>query len=57
MLIARLSSGAISSLCADFLAAWITNRNLLVKKPLAGLLVVILPPCSHCENAFHLGIT
>jgi hypothetical protein len=44
MLIARLFLGAISSLCAGFVAAWVTNRSMLAIKSLAGLLVVVFLP-------------
>ena len=44
MLIARLLLGAISSLCAGFVAAWVTNRSMLAIKSLAGLLVVMFLP-------------
>jgi len=44
MLIARLLLGAISSLCAGLVAAWVTNRSMLAIKSLAGLLVVIFLP-------------
>jgi fructose-specific phosphotransferase system IIC component len=44
MLVARLFIGAISSLCAGFVASWITNRSVLMMKSLAGLLVIILLP-------------
>jgi hypothetical protein len=44
MLIARLFIGAISSLCAGFVASWITDRSVLMMKSLAGLLVIILLP-------------
>ena len=44
MLMARLFVGAISSLCAGFVAAWITNRSVLAIKSLAGVLVVMFLP-------------
>jgi hypothetical protein len=44
MLIVRLLVGAISSLCAGFVAAWITNRSVLVIKSLGGVLVVTFLP-------------
>jgi hypothetical protein len=44
MLMARLFVGAISSFCAGFVAAWITNRSVLAIKSLAGLLVVMFLP-------------
>jgi hypothetical protein len=44
MLIARLLLGAISSLCAGFVAAWVTNRSMLAIKSLAGVLVVMFLP-------------
>lgn len=44
MLIARLFVGAISSLCAGFVAAWITNRSMLSIKSLAALLLVMFLP-------------
>ena len=44
MLIARLVLGAISSLCAGFVAAWVTNRSMLAIKSLAGLLLVMFLP-------------
>jgi hypothetical protein len=44
MLIARLSLGAISSLCAGFVAAWITKRSMFAIKLLAGVLVVLFLP-------------
>jgi fructose-specific phosphotransferase system IIC component len=44
MLMARLFVGAISSFCAGFVAAWITNRSVLAIKSLAGLLVVLFLP-------------
>jgi hypothetical protein len=44
MLIARLFLGAISSLCAGFVAAWVTNRSMLAIKSLAGLLLVMFLP-------------
>ena len=43
-LMARLFVGAISSFCAGFVAAWITNRSVLAIKSLAGLLVVMFLP-------------
>ena len=44
MLIARLLLGAISSLCAGFVAAWMTNRSMLAIKSLAGLLLIMFLP-------------
>jgi hypothetical protein len=44
MLIARLFLGAISSLLAGFVAAWVTNRSMLAIKSLAGLLLVMFLP-------------
>ena len=44
MLIARLLLGAISSLCAGFVAVWVTNRSMLAIKSLAGLLLVMFLP-------------
>lgn len=44
MLIARLFFGAISSLCAGFVAAWVTNRSMLAIKSLAGLLLFMFLP-------------
>lgn len=44
MSIARLFVGAVSSLCAGFVAAWITNRSVLVIKSLAGVLLVMFLP-------------
>jgi hypothetical protein len=44
MLIARLFVGAISSLCAGFVAAWVTNRSMLTIKSLAALLLVMFLP-------------
>jgi hypothetical protein len=44
MLIARLFLGAICSLCAGFVAAWITNRSVLAIKSLAGLLLIMFLP-------------
>ena len=44
MLMARLLVGAISSFCAGFVTAWITNRSVLAIKSLAGLLVVMFLP-------------
>jgi hypothetical protein len=44
MMIARLFLGAVSSFCAGFVAAWITNRSVLTIKSLAGVLVVIFLP-------------
>src|SRR5215831_17210735 len=41
MLVVRLFIGAISSLCAGFIAAWITKRSIFAIKFLAGLLVVL----------------
>ena len=44
MLLARLLLGALSSLCAGFLAAWIARRNGTAVKVLAGLLLVAFIP-------------
>ena len=44
MLIVRLFLGAISSLCAGFVAAWITNRSMLVIKFLASVLLIMFLP-------------
>jgi hypothetical protein len=44
MLIVRLFLGAVSSFCAGFVSAWITNRSMLAIKSLAGVLVVIFLP-------------
>jgi hypothetical protein len=44
MLIVRLLIGAFSSLCAGFVAAWVTNRSMLAIKSLAGLLLVLFLP-------------
>jgi hypothetical protein len=44
MMTARLLLGGISSFCAGFVAAWITNRSVLAIKSLAGLLVVMFLP-------------
>jgi hypothetical protein len=44
MLIARLLLGAISSLCAGFVAAWVSNRSVLAIKSLAGLLLIMFLP-------------
>ncbi len=44
MLIARLLLGAISSLCAGFVAAWVTNRSVLAIRALAGLLLIMFLP-------------
>jgi hypothetical protein len=44
MLIVRLFLGAISSLCAGFVAAWITNRSMLAIKFLASVLLVVFLP-------------
>jgi hypothetical protein len=44
MLIARLLLSAICSLCAGFVAAWITNRSMLAIKSLAGLLLIMFLP-------------
>jgi ABC-type lipoprotein release transport system permease subunit len=44
MLIARLFVGTICSLCAGFVAAWITNRSMLAIKSLVGVLVVMFLP-------------
>jgi hypothetical protein len=44
MLIARLFLGAICSLCAGVVAAWITNRSVLAIKSLASVLLVMFLP-------------
>jgi hypothetical protein len=44
MLTARLLLGAICSLCAGFVAAWVTNRSMLAIKSLAGLLLIMFLP-------------
>jgi hypothetical protein len=44
MLTARLLLGAICSLCAGFIAAWVTNRSMLAIKSLAGLLLIMFLP-------------
>ena len=44
MLALRLLLGALSSLCAGFLAAWITKRGRGTVKTLAGLLLVVFIP-------------
>jgi hypothetical protein len=44
MLIVRLFLGAISSFCAGFVSAWITNRSVLAIKSVAGALLVIFLP-------------
>lgn len=44
MLIVRLFLGAISSFCAGFVSAWITNRSVLTIKSLAGVLIIIFLP-------------
>jgi hypothetical protein len=44
MLIARLLVGAISSLCAGFVATSVTNRSMLAIKSLAGLLLIMFLP-------------
>jgi hypothetical protein len=44
MLIARLLLGAISSLSAGFVAAWVTNRSVLAIRALAGLLLIMFLP-------------
>jgi hypothetical protein len=44
MSIARLFVGAVSSLSAGFVAAWITNRSMFVIKSLAGVLLVMFLP-------------
>jgi hypothetical protein len=44
MLIARLLLGAISSLCAGFVAVWVTNRSMFAIKSLAGLLLIMFLP-------------
>jgi hypothetical protein len=54
MLFARLFVGAISSLCAGFVAAWITNRSVLVIKFLTGVLVVIFLPVVTLWERFPL---
>jgi hypothetical protein len=52
MLIARLFLGAICSLCAGFVAAWITNRSVLAIKSLAGLLLIMFLPRDHVVGTF-----
>ena len=44
MSIGRLFVGAVSSHCAGFVAAWITNRSMVVIKSLAGVLLVMFLP-------------
>jgi ABC-type antimicrobial peptide transport system permease subunit len=44
MLTARQLLGAISSLCAGFVAAWVTNRSMFAIKSLAGLLLIMFLP-------------
>ena len=44
MMVARLLLGAISSLCAGLTVAWITKRNGLFAKVLAGILLVLFIP-------------
>jgi hypothetical protein len=44
MMVARLFLGAISSFCAGFAAAWITNRSMFAIKALASVLVVMFLP-------------
>ncbi len=44
MLIVRLLIGAISSFCAGFVAALITNRSVLAIKALCGVLLVMFLP-------------
>jgi hypothetical protein len=44
MMMARLFLGAVSSFCAGFVAAWITNRSMLAIKSLAVVLVVMFLP-------------
>jgi hypothetical protein len=44
MSIARLFLGAICSLCAGVIAAWITNRSVLAIKSLASVLLVMFLP-------------
>jgi hypothetical protein len=44
MSIARLFVGAVSSLSAGFVAAWITNRSMFAIKSLAGVLLVMFLP-------------
>ncbi|PYK65906.1 MAG: hypothetical protein DME50_07260 [Verrucomicrobia bacterium] len=44
MLMARLLLGGICSLCAGFVAAWVTNRSMLAIKSLAGLLLIMFLP-------------
>jgi hypothetical protein len=44
MLVARLFVGAISSLCAGFIGAWISKRSVLTIKSLTGVLVLIFLP-------------
>ena len=58
MLMARLFVGAISTFCAGFVAAWITNRSVLAIKSLAGLLVVMFLPVitlwEHFPPLYHV---
>ena len=58
MLIVRLFLGAISSLCAGFVAAWITNRSMLVIKFLASVLLVMFLPVitlwEHFPSWYHI---
>ncbi len=44
MLLLRLLLGAVSSLCAGFVAAWITKRNGRAVKVTAGLLLLAFIP-------------
>jgi hypothetical protein len=44
MLLGRLLLGAVSSLCAGFVAAWITKRNGGSVKVLAGVLLIAFIP-------------
>jgi hypothetical protein len=44
MMVARLFVGALSSLCAGFVVAWITNNSIRAIYVLVGLLVVLFIP-------------
>jgi energy-converting hydrogenase Eha subunit B len=59
MAIARLVVGAVSSLCAGFVAAWITNRSTFTIKLLAGVLVVLFLPIitlwEHFPPRYHVS--
>ena len=44
MLLGRLALGALSSLCAGFMAAWIAKRNGTSVKVLAALLLAVFVP-------------